>query len=87
MKYFNLQISKTNLETTHTVSIDFWEQYDPTEVGAKGFALIGSELFHVPAICFLCGSAGKEPVYIKNSSDVCYLMCNILQCFLCINFF
>ncbi|XP_053972462.1 histone-lysine N-methyltransferase trithorax-like isoform X1 [Hylaeus volcanicus] len=55
-------VSKTNTDTLHTVSIDFWEQYDPTEVGAKGFALIGSELFHIPAICYLCGSAGKEPL-------------------------
>lgn len=46
----------------YTISIDFWEQYDPSEVGTKGFALIGSELFRVPAICYLCGSAGKEPV-------------------------
>lgn len=56
------QVPKTNNETLHAVSIDFWEQYDPAEVGAKGFALIGSELFHIPAICYLCGSAGKEPV-------------------------
>ncbi|CAK9818707.1 Histone-lysine N-methyltransferase trithorax [Anthophora plagiata] len=58
----NFQVPKINNETVHTVSIDFWEQYDPTEVGAKGFALIGSELFHIPAICYLCGSAGKEPL-------------------------
>lgn len=57
-----LQISKADTNTLYTVSIDFWEQYDPLEVGAKGFALIGSELFHIPAICYLCGSAGKEPV-------------------------
>jgi len=50
------------MDTVYTVSIDFWEQYDPSEVGAKDFALIGSELFHIPAICYLCGSAGKEPV-------------------------
>ncbi|XP_078033510.1 histone lysine N-methyltransferase trithorax [Augochlora pura] len=55
-------VSKSNNDTVHTVSIDFWEQYDPSEVGAKGFALIGSELFHIPAICYLCGSAGKEPL-------------------------
>nr|XP_031836151.1 histone-lysine N-methyltransferase trithorax [Nomia melanderi] len=54
--------SKTNNDSLHTVSIDFWEQYDPSEVGAKGFALIGSELFHISAICYLCGSAGKEPL-------------------------
>ncbi|XP_014489478.1 PREDICTED: uncharacterized protein LOC106752351 [Dinoponera quadriceps] len=55
-------ISKAVTDTLYTVSIDFWEQYDPSEVGAKGFALIGSELFHIPAICYLCGSAGKEPL-------------------------
>lgn len=57
-----LQVSKVAMDTAYTVSIDFWEQYDPSEVGAKGFALIGSELFYIPAICYLCGSAGKEPV-------------------------
>lgn len=55
-------MSKAATDSLYTVSIDFWEQYDPSEIGAKGFALIGSELFHVPAICYLCGSAGKEPV-------------------------
>lgn len=55
-------LPKPQVNETHTISIDFWEQYDPEEVGAKGFALIGSELFHIPAICYLCGSAGKEPV-------------------------
>ncbi|XP_071650473.1 histone-lysine N-methyltransferase trithorax isoform X1 [Temnothorax longispinosus] len=55
-------MSKAAVDTVYTVSIDFWEQYDPSEVGAKGFALIGSELFHIPAICYLCGSAGKEPL-------------------------
>ncbi|KZC07923.1 Histone-lysine N-methyltransferase trithorax [Dufourea novaeangliae] len=55
-------VPKTNNDALHTVSIDFWEQYDPSEVGAKGFALIGSELFHISAICYLCGSAGKEPL-------------------------
>ncbi|XP_063980460.1 histone-lysine N-methyltransferase trithorax [Diachasmimorpha longicaudata] len=55
-------LPKPTVNTAHTISIDFWEQYDPAEVGAKGFALIGSENFHIPAICFLCGSAGKEPL-------------------------
>nr|XP_012147639.1 PREDICTED: histone-lysine N-methyltransferase trithorax isoform X1 [Megachile rotundata] len=63
MSASNLQmVPKTNNDTLHAVSIDFWEQYDPAEVGAKGFALIGSELFHISAICYLCGSAGKEPL-------------------------
>lgn len=55
-------MSKTLSEPKHMISIDFWEQYDPAEVGLKGFALIASEPFHIPAICYLCGSAGKEPV-------------------------
>ncbi|XP_012280456.1 histone-lysine N-methyltransferase trithorax isoform X2 [Orussus abietinus] len=55
-------LSKPSMDTIHTLSIDFWEQYDPAEVGTKGFALIGSELFHIPAVCYLCGSAGKEPL-------------------------
>lgn len=57
-------LPKPPVNTVNTISIDFWEQYDPAEVGAKGFALIGSDNFHIPAICFLCGSAGKEPVSI-----------------------
>ncbi|CAD6224696.1 GSCOCG00005507001-RA-CDS [Cotesia congregata] len=53
---------KSGKNKIHEISMDFWEQYDPTEVGAKGFALIASETFPIPAICFLCGSAGKEPL-------------------------
>ncbi|XP_044598470.1 histone-lysine N-methyltransferase trithorax-like, partial [Cotesia glomerata] len=55
-------LAKSGKNKIHEISIDFWEQYDPTEVGAKGFALIASETFPIPAICFLCGSAGKEPL-------------------------
>lgn len=51
-------IKKSNDGTT--ISIDFWEAYDPEEVGSTGFSLIGSEPFPMQAICFLCGSAGKE---------------------------
>ncbi|XP_075227822.1 histone lysine N-methyltransferase trithorax [Lycorma delicatula] len=44
-----------------SVSIDFWETYDPEEVGKTGFALIGSDSsFRVPSLCFLCGSAGAD---------------------------
>ncbi|XP_076675822.1 histone lysine N-methyltransferase trithorax isoform X2 [Andrena cerasifolii] len=83
-------VPKTNNETLHTVCIDFWEQYDPTEVGAKGFALIGSELFHISAICYLCGSAGKEPMmecsecsywvhaHCEGLSDDCYQILSYL---------
>lgn len=42
------------------ISIDFWENYDPEEVCRNGFGLIASEPFPMAAICFLCGSAGRE---------------------------
>ncbi|GLH00709.1 Histone-lysine N-methyltransferase trithorax [Gryllus bimaculatus] len=51
---------RQNVETLNQVSIDFWESYDPEEVCNTGFGLIGSEPFHVRAICFLCGSGGHE---------------------------
>lgn len=44
-----------------SVSIDFWESYDPEEISKTGFALIGSDpTFRVPSLCFLCGSAGVD---------------------------
>lgn len=52
------------------ISIDFWEQYDPAEVSTKGFALVGSESLCVTAICYLCGSTGKEPVSIANTKSL-----------------
>ncbi|XP_043282105.1 histone-lysine N-methyltransferase trithorax [Venturia canescens] len=55
-------LPKPRIDAVHTISIDFWEQYDPVEVGSKGFALIASEPFHIPAVCFLCGSGGREPL-------------------------
>ncbi|XP_021924700.1 histone-lysine N-methyltransferase trithorax isoform X1 [Zootermopsis nevadensis] len=47
-------------DVQNLVSIDFWESYDPEEVCNTGFGLIGSDPFHVRAMCFLCGSAGHE---------------------------
>ncbi|XP_049844919.1 uncharacterized protein LOC126297780 isoform X2 [Schistocerca gregaria] len=47
-------------ESSHQMTIDFWESYDPDEVCNTGFALIASEPFPVRAVCFLCGSAGQE---------------------------
>ncbi|XP_059612244.1 histone-lysine N-methyltransferase trithorax-like [Phlebotomus argentipes] len=44
------------------VSIDFWENYDPAEVSQTGFGLILSESVPLRAICFLCGSAGTDPL-------------------------
>lgn len=41
-------------------TIDYWEQYDPLEVGENGQCVITTEDLPVEAICFLCGSAGQE---------------------------
>lgn len=51
---------KKNNEITNGIAIDFWESYDPDEVCCNGFSLIGSEVFPMQAICFICGSGGKE---------------------------
>ena len=59
-------------EPQDLVSVDFWESYDPEEVCNTGFGLIGSEPFHVRAMCFLCGSAGHEKV--KPSYCKCVYM-------------
>lgn len=44
------------------ISIDFWENYDPAEVSQSGFGLIVSEAVPLRALCFLCGSSGKDPL-------------------------
>ncbi|KAM7362848.1 histone lysine N-methyltransferase trithorax isoform 2-T6 [Cochliomyia hominivorax] len=44
------------------ISIDFWENYDPAEVCQTGFGLIVTETVAQRALCFLCGSAGQEPL-------------------------
>uniref|UniRef100_A0A1B0FGB3 Histone-lysine N-methyltransferase trithorax n=1 Tax=Glossina morsitans morsitans TaxID=37546 RepID=A0A1B0FGB3_GLOMM len=44
------------------ISIDFWENYDPAEVCQSGFGLIVTETVAQRALCFLCGSAGQEPL-------------------------
>ncbi|XP_056646115.1 histone-lysine N-methyltransferase trithorax [Diorhabda sublineata] len=41
---------------------DFWDGYDPETVCQNGFCIIGSEQFTMSSICFLCGSAGQEPM-------------------------
>ena len=58
-------------EPQDLVSIDFWESYDPEEVCNTGFGLIGSEPFHIRAMCFLCGSAGHEKVKPSDCNYVC----------------
>lgn len=51
---------KSNTDTQNTISIDFWENYDPDEICRSGFSLMASEPFPMAAICYLCGSAGQE---------------------------
>ncbi|KRT78743.1 PHD finger motif containing protein [Oryctes borbonicus] len=53
-------VRKNILERCNTISIDFWENYDPDEICKSGFGLTSSEMFPMQAICFLCGSAGQE---------------------------
>lgn len=45
-----------------TISIDFWENYDPAEVSRTGFGLILSEKTPIKSLCFLCGSCGSDPL-------------------------
>lgn len=65
-------------ESQDLVSIDFWESYDPEEVCNTGFGLIGSEPFHVRALCFLCGSAGHEKVKPLYCSLVVSYPCTLV---------
>lgn len=53
---------KPAIKAPPTVSIDFWENYDPAEVSQTGFGLIFSEEVHIKALCFLCGSCGQDPL-------------------------
>ncbi|KAI5645789.1 SET domain-containing protein [Phthorimaea operculella] len=49
------------------ICVDFWESYDPDEVCNSGFGLIGTAVFTVPKVCFLCGSAGREKMLVCSS--------------------
>ncbi|KAG5897396.1 hypothetical protein JTB14_013488 [Gonioctena quinquepunctata] len=51
---------KNLVESQNGIMIDFWDGYDPESICQNGFCIIGSEQFPMSAICFLCGSAGKE---------------------------
>lgn len=53
------------------VSMEFWESYDPEEICETGFGLIGSEMFSVRALCFLCGSSGQENVSMNLNRSKC----------------
>lgn len=68
-------------EVQNLVSVDFWESYDPEEVCNTGFGLIGSEPFHVRAMCFLCGSAGHEKV---KSHYLSMRVCVCVRVFVCV---
>lgn len=49
-------------ESMIKISSDYFDSCDQDEIYCSGFGLIGTEPFPVRAVCFLCGSAGKEPV-------------------------
>eukprot|EP00094_Tigriopus_californicus_P001742 TCALIF_01684-PB protein Name:"Similar to trx Histone-lysine N-methyltransferase trithorax (Drosophila virilis)" AED:0.11 eAED:0.18 QI:0/0.63/0.41/0.91/0.90/1/12/267/3483 len=49
-----------NSISSYSGTMDYWEQYDPLEVGENGQCVITTEDLPVEAICFLCGSAGQE---------------------------
>lgn len=53
---------KAVVKTSPSISIDFWENYDPAEVSQRGFGLIFSEEIDIKALCFLCGSCGQDPL-------------------------
>lgn len=55
-------VQKPKQNMPPTISIDFWENYDPAEVSQTGFGLIFSEQVEIKALCFLCGSCGQEPL-------------------------
>ncbi|XP_037040768.1 histone-lysine N-methyltransferase trithorax isoform X2 [Bradysia coprophila] len=57
---FSRQTIKAVPAAPPTISIDFWENYDPAEVSQTGFGLIVSENIPLRALCFLCGSAGLD---------------------------
>ncbi|XP_063697206.1 histone-lysine N-methyltransferase trithorax [Culicoides brevitarsis] len=58
------------------VSIDFWENYDPAEVSRSGFGIIATESFSLQPLCFLCGSAGNDPMlYCTCCCEPYHLYC------------
>ncbi len=68
-------------------SVDFWEQYDPEEVVLNGQGVVTTEdMVGVEALCFLCGSAGREQVWClytlsKNHDNpyLCFSPDDLLQ--------
>ncbi|KAL5273646.1 KMT2A.2 family protein [Megaselia abdita] len=54
--------SKTKIKLPTTISIDFWENYDPAEVSQTGFGIIVTEDLPIRSLCFLCGSTGMDPM-------------------------
>lgn len=54
--------SKSRPKQPTTISIDFWENYDPAEVSQTGFGIIVTEDLPIRSLCFLCGSTGMDPM-------------------------
>ncbi|KAF5274604.1 hypothetical protein FQA39_LY07216 [Lamprigera yunnana] len=66
---------KRAIEIDNNICIDFWENYDPEEVGQNGFGLIASLSFPMLAVCYLCGSAGQDSLLY------CCLCCEAYHAF------
>lgn len=58
----NQEKKKLLTDCHNGISIDYWEGYDPDDISQNGFAIIAPEQFPMSSICFLCGSAGREPL-------------------------
>lgn len=54
--------TKSKPKRPTTISIDFWENYDPAEVSQTGFGIIVTEDLPIRSLCFLCGSTGMDPL-------------------------
>ncbi|RZC40560.1 histone-lysine N-methyltransferase trithorax [Asbolus verrucosus] len=63
-------------EIANMVSTDYWGNCDVEDVAQNGFCLIASQQFPMPAICFLCGSAGREALlYCSLCCEPYHLYC------------
>jgi len=56
-------VAKTQAQTESIMgSMDYYEQYDPDKVAQNGQGVVTTGSVPVEALCFLCGSAGREPL-------------------------
>ncbi|KAJ8949141.1 hypothetical protein NQ318_012889 [Aromia moschata] len=74
---------KNLIEPQSGISIDFWDGYDPENICQNGFCIIGSDQFSISAICFMCGSAGKEAMLYCSICCEPYHPFYLLKCLKC----